>query len=220
VVGEAQGQLAVVDLAPLGWPLMGRLDHIEPAHQQVVDRTRSGWCGEAEALTQPGEHGGALLRSQVEVAAEDQRRLAGPFVGGGGGAQHVLDGQLGLVRGGVQVGDADTGGGAGEGHHPPLERPLVNRQLMSLDDSAPVRFLFPRGTKGAPERVSDQREVRAALARGDQIRVEAGRERAQGAERVARGQHPVTLGLTCECQRPGEARRALLQQCHVPLGRG
>ena len=48
----------------------------------------------------------------------------------------------------------------------------------------------------------------------------AGGERAQGAERVARGEHAVGLGAAGARQRLGEARRALLQQGDVPLGAG
>ena len=63
VVRESQGQAALVYLAALRRPLAGRLDHIEAARQQVVDRARTGGGGEPEALVQLGEEGGALLRS-------------------------------------------------------------------------------------------------------------------------------------------------------------
>ena len=108
----------------------------------------------------------------------------------------------------MQVGEAElcvaAVDDAGEGHRPPLRGALVDRQLTPLDDPA----------------VADQGEIRAALAGSDQVGVDAGGEGAQGAERVARGQHPVRLGSTGFRQRLGEARRALLQQRHVPLGRG
>ena len=112
----------------------------------MVDRAWSGWGGKAEAIAQLGEDRGALPGPQVEVAAEQQRRLAGPLVSRNGGSHHVLRGQLGIVSGGVQVGDAESGRDPGQGHRPPLRRARVDRQLPPFDDLyVPVRLLLPRG---------------------------------------------------------------------------
>ena len=93
-----------------------------------------------------------LGRAQVEVAAEDQRRVAGPLGRRLGRAQHVLDRQRRLVVGRVQVGDADARGGAGEGHRAPLRLALVDLQLAPLGDPAEL------------PRHPHQGRVRAALA--------------------------------------------------------
>ena len=106
----------------------------------------------------------------------------------------------------MQVGDAEIGGGAGQGHRAPLRAALVDRQLASLDD--------------CPERAAraDQGQVGASLAGRDQIGVEAGCRGAQRAKAVARGQRQVRLGAAGAGQRSGEARRTLLQQRDVPGG--
>jgi len=145
VIGESQGQTVATDLAPLGRPAPRPLDDLEVAREQVVDRVGGGWRTEAEPLEQLGEDGRALIRPQVEVAAEEQRRTAGPLVCGDGGAHHVLGGELGPVGAGVEVGDAEVvpgaGGDARERHCAPLQRTGVDRQLAPLDD--PLGLLLP-----------------------------------------------------------------------------
>jgi ornithine carbamoyltransferase len=206
MVGETEGQALLADLALRGGPLLGGLGRLQSPCQQVVDRLRPGRRPhQAEALAQLVEDGGALGGSQVEVAAEQQRRAAGPIARGCRGAQHVLGGELGLVVGGVEVGDADARGGAGQGHRSPLRSPLVDGRLAPLDD-LPQRA--PRADEG---------EVGAALAGGDQVGVEAAGEGAQGAERVARGQRPVRFGVAGAGQRRAVAGRTLLQQRDIPL---
>jgi hypothetical protein len=174
VIGESQSTAVLIHLAPLGNPLSRCLDHFETSHEDVIDRVGRGRGDQAEALAQLGEDLWVLLGSQVEVAAEDQRRVARPVASGLRGAQHVLARQLGAVVGRVQVGDAELGAiaagrDAREGHRPPLGPPFVNRQIAPLDDLT----------------ASHQGEVRAALAGGDQVGVEAGGDGAHGAERVA-----------------------------------
>jgi hypothetical protein len=139
----------------------------------VIDRAGAGGPVEAEAAAQLFKDTRVLCWSQVEVAAEEQWRLAGPPDRGLRRFLDIRRSELGLVVGRVQVGDADTGGGTGERHRPPLRPALVDRQLASLDDPA-------EGPAGP-----DQGQVRAALARGDQVGIEARRGSTQCAERVA-----------------------------------
>ncbi len=169
VVGEAQGAVALAQLAPLGGPRPGGLDDLETPGQYVVDCAGASRGGEAKALAQLGEDGGVLRRSKVEVAAEQQRRPARPFGRCRRAPQYVFAGELRPIVGRMQVCHAESRGGTGEGHRPPLGSSLVDRKLAPLDDLV----------------VPDQGEVRAALTGGDQIGVEAGGQGAQGAERIA-----------------------------------
>ena len=79
------------------------------------------------------------------------------------------------------------------------------------------RSAIPPSAPGAP----DQGQVGAALAGGDQVRVEAGEQPRAAAPSELRevstrcASAPQALG-----QRRGEARRALLQQGDVPVGAG
>jgi ornithine carbamoyltransferase len=172
----------------------------------VVDRVRGGGAGEPEARAQLLEDGEVLGGSQVEIAAEDQRRLAGPPRRGLRRPQHVLARHPRPVVGRVQVGDAELSAPADprERHRPPLRPPLVNRQLAPLDDAL----------------AADEGEVRAALAGGEQVRVPPGKAGAQGAERVARGERAVRLGVAGRGERLPPAWRTLLQQGDVPFGAG
>ncbi len=142
MVGEAEGEAVLIQLASLGRPLVRGLDHREPSRKDVVDRAWAGRGGQAEAVAQLGEDRRVLPRAQVEVATEDQRRLAGPLGCRRRGAQHVLGGELGTVVGRVQVGDAEARSGAGECHGPPLRPAGVDRQLTPLDDPAVPVCLF------------------------------------------------------------------------------
>ena len=206
VVGKPQGEAVVAQLAALGRPRRRRFDDRQAPRQQVVDRGRAGRPLEAKARAQLLEDRWVLAGAQVEVSAEDERRVPGPLGRRRRRAQHVLDGQRGLVVGRVQVGDADSGLGAGEGHSSTLRSPLVDRHLPPLGD------LAQRACR------SHQGQVRSALSGGDQVGVEARGKGAQRAERVARGERPVPLGVAGGGKCDGEARRALLQENHVPLG--
>ncbi len=149
-----------------------------------------------------GSSPGRRLRSPPKISGA----VAGPLGRRPGRFEHVLARQLRLVVGRVQVGDAEAGGGAGEGHRAALGLALVDRQLAPLGDPA------------EPPRHPDQGQVGAALAGGHQVRVLAGEQFAQRRQAVARGQDPVPLGPAGGGQRLGEARRALLQQGDVPGG--
>ncbi len=208
VVGESQRTGALPQLAALGWPWGWWVGDLERVRHEVIDRLRRGAPGEAEAVAQLIEGVRVFRRSQVEVAAEEQRRFAGPPGRCLRRFHDIGHGQGRMVVGRVEVGDADAGLGAGEGHRAALRIALVNRQLAALDDR-PKRSIR-----------SDQGQVRAALGGGDQVRVEPGGQSPQSAERVARGEHAVRVGVAGSGQRRGEARRALLQQRDVPLGCG
>ena len=207
MVGEAQRPSLERQLALLGRPGPRRLQHLEAAAEDVVDRLRPGRRSvEAELAAQSLENARLVPGPQVEVAAEEERRAGRPLDRGPRSLDHVFGRELRPVGGRVQVGDADARGGAGEAHRPALRLALVDRHLPPLGD--PTEFA----------RHSDQDQVRAALAGGDQVGVLPRQQPAQGAERVARGEGPVPLRAAGAGQRLGEARRALLQQRHVPLG--
>jgi hypothetical protein len=137
----------LAELALLGGPLARWLDHLQPPYQQVVDCSRAGRSSEAEAPVKLGEDRRALRGSQVEVTPEQQRRVSRPLVSRGRGSQHILCGQLWIVSGGVQVGDAESGRGTSEGHRASLGAALMDRQLAALDDPlfAPVRLWYLMG---------------------------------------------------------------------------
>ncbi len=204
MVGESQGEIVAANLAPLGRPAPRGLDDLQAPGQQVVDGAGRRWGRQAEALGQLLERGRALRGSQVEVSAEQQRLLACPPHSGSCRLQHVLDGQLGPVVCRVEVGDAEPRTGAGQGHRPPLGPAHVDRQLAARDDPA------------KDSRRTDEREVGAALAGRDQVRVEAAGEGAKRPQRVAGGEHAVRVGAAGAGQRGGEARRALLKEGDIP----
>src|SRR5262249_40606320 len=108
VVREAEPQTVPRELSPLGWPGVWRFDDLEGARQQVVDRTRMGGPFESEALAQGREDRGVLGGSQVEIAAEEQRRISRPLGRGLGGAQDVGGSEVRSVVGRVQVGDTEV----------------------------------------------------------------------------------------------------------------
>ena len=198
-----------LDLAPLGRPAApagrdramprasrwsiasGAVGSPRPKRSASSSKTSGFWRG--RRLRSPPKSSGASPANSI--AARAASRTSATASGGS-------------VVGGVQVGDADPGGGAGQRHRPALGPALVDREPAPLDD--------PAERSAAPH----EGEVGAALAGGDQVRVEAGGRRAQGAEAVARGQHPVRLGAAGLRQRRGEAGRRLLQQRHVPGGAG
>jgi ornithine carbamoyltransferase len=198
----------VAQLAALRRPWGGRLDGPHPPAEQVVDRARSGLPDERVARAQLLEDRTVGLRPQVEVAAEEEGRRAGPFDRDVGRLQDVLGGQVRPVRGRVQVGDAEAARGPSEGHCAPLGSTAVDLQLAALDDRS--------DGIGPP----DEGEVRSALTGGDQVGVEAGDGPAQRPERVARGQHAVAFGPAGCRESLGVARRALLQERDVPIRAG
>jgi ornithine carbamoyltransferase len=209
MIGEPQGEALSLQLASLGRPGGRWLDRLDPADQQMVDRKRTGGPGETEALTQCLEDTRVLGWPQVEVTAEEQRRIPRPPGRRLGRAQNVGGGEVGAVVGRVQIGDADPRCRADESHRSPLRPALVDRQLPPLPAA-----LFSSEWR----RLTDQSEVGTALGGCDQVGIEAGGEGAQGAEGVARGEHAVRLRFARLSQGGGEARRALLQQGDVPLG--
>jgi hypothetical protein len=177
MVGKAEAQAALCQLAPLGRPGAGRLDDIEIADEQVVDRVGMGGAGEAETVPQRLEGPGVFAGPQIEIAAEEQRRAPGPSDCCLGRPQDIGRSKIRPVIGRMQVGDAESRGRASECHCPPLRTPLVDRQLPSLHDPLiAVRLFRPIGGKSAPEPGTDQSQVRAALAGGDQVGVAAREE--------------------------------------------
>ncbi len=143
MVGEPQRTALGGQLTLLGGPGRGDFGDVETAREQVVDRPRTGASGKAETAPQFFEDAGVLTGAQVEVAAEEQRRIAGPSDRGLRRQQDVGGSELGPVVCRVQVGNAEAGGSARKRHSPPLRPPRVDRQLPPLDDHAvPVR-LFP-----------------------------------------------------------------------------
>jgi hypothetical protein len=198
----------VVQLALFGRALDCRLNDFEAARQQVVDCARRRAPRQAEALAQLLEGTWICLRTQVEVAAEEQRRVAGPLGCRARRSPQILDRKRRLVVGCVQVGDAHARAGAGECHRPPLRLAFVNHQLAPLNDLTQLPA------------TAHQRQIRSPLAGGDQIGIEAGGESPQATERVARGEHPVRFGFSGACEAIGVSRRALLQQGDVPLRSG
>lgn len=93
-------------LASLGGPRRRRGDHLQSAREQVVDCPWGGRAGEAELRLEALESAGILGRAQVEIAAEEQRRVPRPLGRGRCGAKHVSGREFGPVVGGVQVGYA------------------------------------------------------------------------------------------------------------------
>ncbi len=147
MVGESQGAVARRQLAVLRRPGLRARDGLEAAPEQVVDRSRARGPGQAEAALQLREDVGVLAGAQVEVAAEEQRRLAGPVDGRGSRAQDIGGGELRPAVCCVQVGDAEMGTRVDrdprEGHRPPLRPPGMDRQLTPLGDHPPPLRLFP-----------------------------------------------------------------------------
>jgi ornithine carbamoyltransferase len=184
------------------------LDDFQATGQKVVDSGGSGWGGQLEALSQLIEDARAPRGPEVEVAAEEKGRFAGPLRCGFRRAPHVLGGERGVSGRCMEVCDAEARCGSCEGHRAPLGPARVDRQLAALRDLA-----------GRPLR-TDESEVRATLAGGDQVGVEACREGADRAQGVARCEHPVLAGPAGAGEPRGEARRALLKQRHIPLGAG
>jgi hypothetical protein len=131
VVGEAELEAVPGELPPLGRPSPWRLGDLEIAGEQVVDRAGVGGTIESEALAQRLEGIGVLGGSQVEVATEEQRGVSCPLGRSLGGSENVSYGQVELIVGRVQVGDAEASAiperDAGERHRPPLRPTSVNR---------------------------------------------------------------------------------------------
>jgi hypothetical protein len=143
VVGEAQRAAVEAQLAILGGPWRRWRDDTEPAGEQVVDRARAGGTGKVETVAQLLEDPWVLSRAQVEVAAEEQRRIASPPDRGLRRPQDVGGSELGPIVCRVQVGDAETRRGAGKCHRAALRPPGVDCQPAPLDDRAVAVRLFP-----------------------------------------------------------------------------
>jgi len=129
------GTLALLP-GPRGWGRGG----LQSARQQVVDCSWRSCAGEAKLGLELFESGWVLGRSQVEIAAKEQRCVGSPLDHRRGRAEHVLGGEPRPVVGRVQVGDADLrapcGRDAGKRHRPSLRAAAVDRQLAPLDDLA------------------------------------------------------------------------------------
>ena len=188
---------------------VGRLDDLQAAGQQVVDRAGRGRRARPKRSPSSSKTSGLSAGRRLRSPPKSSGLLPGPLGRASRGQQHVLGGQLGVVVGRVQVGDAEAGAGAGEGHRPALGLALVDRQLAALGD--PAERARRARTRVRLEPPSPE-AIRSGLSRAA-----SGAQRAEG---VAGGQHPVGLGAAGAGQRRGEARRALLQQGDVPLGVG
>src|SRR6478672_2562064 len=209
MVGEPQRPPVERQLPLLGGPGPRRIQHLEAANEDVVDRGGAGRRpAHPELVAQSFEDARLLGRAEVEIAAEEEWRAARPLERRPRRLGHVLGRQIRPVVGRVQVGDADARGGADEAHRSPLRLAFVDRDLAPLGDAAELA--------GDP----DQDQVRAALAGGHEVGVLPRQQPAQGAEPVARGEGPVPLRPAGAGQRLGKARRHLLQHRHVPLGLG
>ena len=90
-----------------------------------------------------------------------------------GGVQYFLGRAGRIADGGVEVCDAQAGGGAGECHDAPLGAALVKDEIAALGDVA----------EGGV--ATEEDEVGAALVGADQVGVEAGEAGAQAGEGVA-----------------------------------
>jgi len=92
VVGEPDRELPGRDLAARRRPRVGTGGALEAANQQVVERVGGGRGSEPEAALELGVDG-RVARAQVEIAAEDERRRAGPLVRVRGPGEQLLLGQ-------------------------------------------------------------------------------------------------------------------------------
>jgi hypothetical protein len=147
MVGEAESQAVPRKLPLLRRPGARRLDDLEVALEQVIYGAGVGRTIYPEALAQCPEGGGALGGSQVEVTAEEQRRVSRPLGRGLSGAQYVRRCQIRPVVGRVQICDAEVSAVADpdtrKRHRPSLRSPGVDRQLPPLHDHAAPVCLFP-----------------------------------------------------------------------------
>ena len=94
--------------------------------------------------------------------------------------------------------------------------PSSPRSSTSARRSA--RRVIRRRTRCSRWARADEGEVGAALVGGDQVRVGEGEGGAQGAKLVAGGEDAMSVGVAGAGKGGGVARRALLEQDHVPLG--
>ena len=206
VIGEAERKSILGHLAFLGRPLEGGRFDPEAADEDVVDRGGSRRRREPVTRAKLVEHVGVVGGPQVEVAAEDEGRIAGPGRRCVGGQQHFLGRERRPVVRRVQVGDARARPGAGECHGPALGDAGAEDEVAALDDRA--------------EGGTDEGEVGTALVGGYEVGVEAGEEGAEGAEGVARREDAMGVGVAGTCEDSGPAGRALLEEGDVPVGPG
>jgi len=102
----------------------------------MVDRLVAGRRCEGVVVGEALEEVRAFARRDVEVAADDEGVGAGPIGCGCGGMKDFFGGARRVADGGVEVGNADSGGGAGEGHDATLGRALVEDELAAVGDGA------------------------------------------------------------------------------------
>src|SRR5438067_394953 len=132
MVGQPDAQVALPDLALLGRGRARCLNYLEPASEQMVDRAR-GRRPQAVASLELGEDG-AVLRADVQVTAEDERRVRRPLDRPlrRGGDLRLSE----VVRAaGVEVRDAGSVRQAGERHQAPFGE-AAKRERAALDDLA------------------------------------------------------------------------------------
>src|SRR5687767_6766436 len=116
MVRESQCAAVLVEFAAAAGPGGGRVDGIDASGEQMVDRLVAGGRRERVLFGELPEEIGGAGGGGVEVAAEQQGVSAGPGRGVRGGAQYFLGGARRVAHGGVEVGDAQSGGGAGKCH--------------------------------------------------------------------------------------------------------
>ena len=202
MVGKTDRESIRRDLAVFGGPRPRRLDDLDAAGEKVVDGARCGGAAQVEALGELVEDAD-LVGAEVEVAAEDERAIAGPGNGPLGRGPDLLRREC-ANRARVEVRHADFRGGADEAHGPPLGPPPQN-QVAGLD-------------RLRPELMPQQDRVRSTLPAGQEIRISASDDRLQRRQPVARCEGPTDLGIAGFGQAVGPPRWAFLKQGDVPAG--
>jgi hypothetical protein len=174
VIGQPQrAALAGVQFARLRRRPARRIDDVEPAREQVVDRIARGGRREPEAPLELLEDLGLARDSQVQVAAEQERQRARPFDRERCRGEQLVRRARHAVDTSVHVRDGQprtVGAGEKRPEHASPLRPLRERVLAHLLDQ--------------PRRPYEQL-VRSALVRGDEIGVQIGERRAHRAKGVA-----------------------------------
>src|SRR4051794_27497547 len=134
MVRKSQPPALVGQLSRLGRPSGWTLNRLEPSAQEVVDGIGAGRFAEAKSLGELLEQP-RLGRPDVEVAAEDQRRIGGPGDGRLGSMAYLR-----LRPGGagarVQVRHAEPRAEPGEGHRPSLG--AAAQHELSMVEEAPL----------------------------------------------------------------------------------
>ena len=206
MVRESQCAAVFADFATAARPRGGRVDGVGAAGEDVIDRLVAGRGRERVAFGELAKEVGGASGGGVEVAAEKERVAAGPGSGDAGGMEDLFGGARRVADRRVKVRDAQSGGGAGERHHPALGAPLVEDVLLALGDVA------ERGI------AAEEDDIGAALVGADQVGVEAGEAGPEPGEGVARGEDEVVVAPGRLGESGAPAGRALLQEGDVPLG--